>query len=85
MAGKGCAGAQLNNAGNATLSRAYCEGIDHRMATNGATIGDNPHAVGSEAANAWDLGWSAIHTDAGGATTLLQNCCAVDTTKVIIP
>ena len=85
MAGKLCSGTADNNAGCFKNSKAYCEGIDHRMATNGATIGDNPHAVGSEAANAWDLGWTAIHSDAGGATTLLQNCCAVDTTKVIIP
>ena len=85
MPGKLCEGSVTGNAYQLKNSRAYCEGINHRIATNGATIGDNPHEVGSEAANAWDLGWTAGHVDAGGTSTLLPNCCAIDRTKVIVP
>ena len=85
MPGKLCQGSNTGNAYQPKSSKAYCEGITHRMATNGATIGDNPHEVGSEAALAWDLGWTAIHTDAGSTTTLLPNCCALDVNKVIVP
>ena len=66
-------------------SKAYCEGMNHRVATNGATIGANPHAAGSDAANAWDLGWTVAQGEAGSEMTrALMGCCAVSTTKTIV-
>ena len=86
MSGKLCTGATTNNAYLPKNSRAYCEGIDYRMSGTAIAkpITDNPHEADSEAADAWGLGWAAIETDAGSTSTLIQNCCAVDTTKTIL-
>lgn len=50
------------------LSMAYTEGQQAKI--NGAVIGTNPHATGSEAKTAWDAGWTTGATGAdykGGA------------------
>jgi len=88
MAGKMCFGSKYNNAGSGHLksSKAYCEGIDHRIATNGASIDDNPHESGSEAAAAWDFGWSAAQESSAGTLPKTEGmCCAPDRLKTIVP
>jgi hypothetical protein len=49
-------------------SKAYCEGITYRASDSAANApkDDNPHQVGSEAAEAWDAGWDAADAAAGG-------------------
>jgi len=86
MAGKNCHGAAQNSAIHVVDTRSFCEGLAHRTATNGATIGDNPHVAGSEAADAWDRGWT-VGQEAGGTTVDPANapCCAVNSTKTIVP
>ena len=86
MAGKLCTGQKDNNAGNIRNSKAFCEGLVHRMATNGATIGDNPLEAGSEAGDAWDRGWS-VGQAASGSTVdpAAAPCCAVDTSITVTP
>ena len=73
MAGKGCTGAKRNNAGNAKLSRAYCEG--RQASFDGALIGTNPHLAGSEAADVWDAGHASYVT--GGLTPGPKDCCSI--------
>ena len=85
MAGKNYTGQKDNNAGNIENARAFCEGLTVRTETNGATIGSNPHASGTEAADAWDRGWTVGQAAAG--TTIdpadAPNC-AVNVTKTIV-
>jgi len=67
------------------LGKSYCEGLDHRIATNGATIGDNPHESGSEAADTWDAGWTVGQSAAGGVLPAgSAPCCAPDFAKTIV-
>ena len=86
MTGKRCNG-QINNQGvNVGSTKAYCEGLKHRIDTNGASIGDNPHLTGSPDADSWDRGWSKAQANSGG--TMAKGdapCCAVDVTTVITP
>ena len=85
MPGKQCNGVAGYSAGKLKNSKAYCEGLDHRISTNGATIGDNPHVAGSEAANCWDVGWSEGQADAGSTLSASSGlCCAPDRTKTIV-
>jgi len=85
MSGKAYSGQKDNNAGNTQNSRAFCEGLTVRTDTSGSTIGDNPHESGSEAADAWDRGWTVGQAAAG--TTIdpadAPNC-AVNVTKTIV-
>jgi len=69
------------------LSTAYCEGLGHRINTNGATIGENPMtATDAVSAGFWDDGWSAGQSASGGKLpTGVGECCAVDRNKVIVP
>jgi len=76
-----CDGSSLKNA-NSVNSKAYCEGMAYR--TTGlqpdVPITDNPHAAGSDAANAWDKGWTVADAhsgDAGGIKASAAGCCAV--------
>lgn len=76
MAGKKCTGTQTNNAGNSKNSRAFCEGRNYRGTGTGlqAPITDNPHEAGSEAADAWDRGWTAVDISSGTSVGV-DGCC----------
>lgn len=79
MAGKLCFGSTYNNAGAARIqdSKAFCEGAAYRATDTAlnAPITDNPHESGSEAADAWDAGWTAADGAAGGELGIV-GCCA---------
>ena len=80
MPGKLCTGAASNNAGNLKNSKAYCEGIMYRASGTLLTrpIVSNPHEAGSEAAAAWDLGWTLAEANSGGTVDRTEaGCCAV--------
>ena len=64
--GKNYTGKKDNNAGNSSNAKSFCEGLQYRADTNGATIGDNPHEAGSESADAWDRGWAVGQGAVGG-------------------
>ena len=63
MAGLFCYGGKYKTA-ESRLSKAFCEGVD------AGAHGDNPHATGSDAFEAFDAGTKAVpgHEDVG--------CCA---------
>jgi len=85
MAGQMCSGHVLKN-GVPNESKAYCEGMSHRIATNGATQADNPHIATSDAGVAWIAGWSVAHAEVGAVfPAASQGCCSVDLTKTIVP
>ena len=80
MAGKLCNGDKDISAVKARNSIAYCEGLVYRA--GGTAVArpktDNPQLAGSEAADAWDLGWEAAQASAGSAMTKADvGCCAV--------
>lgn len=79
MPGKLCFGSTYNNAGAGRLqdSKAFCEGALYRASDTvlNVPITDNPHAPGSEAADAWDAGWT-IADGASGTTLGAVGCCA---------
>lgn len=80
MPGKLCTGAAQNNAANLKNSKAYCEGIKYRASglSIARPITDNPHEAGSEAADAWDLGWTLAEANATGVVDRTEaGCCAV--------
>ena len=85
MAGKGYAGAKTNNAGNARDSRAFCEGLERRALGTAANfpVTDNPHEVGSDASDAWILGWT-VADDAATSTIDPDDApnCAVTTATI---
>jgi len=86
--GKLCTGENYNSSGVPRLreSKAYCEGLDHRISTNGASFGDNPHVAGSPDGDAWDRGWSVGQSDVGEILTAgAAPCCAPDRNATIVP
>jgi len=80
MPGKLCYGAAAGNAGKLRNSKAFCEGLEHRALGAGVTypVTDNPHESGSEASDAWILGWT-VADDAETSTIDPADapCCAV--------
>ena len=82
MPGKLCFGTQFANAGAGRLSasHAFCEGLYWRSQGTAAAfpITDNPHAVGSEDADAWDRGWTVTDSAAGSTVDPTDApCCAI--------
>lgn len=81
MAGQLCDGRLATDAKNGVIqnSKAYCEGMSYRASDTAlnAPITDNPHESGSEAADAWDAGWTVADDAAGGAIDKdSAGCCA---------
>jgi len=70
MAGQMSFGSDYNNAGAGRIrdGRAFSEGVMHRAQGTAVAypITDNPLESGSEAAVAWDAGWTLAETNAGG-------------------
>jgi len=68
MAGKLCTGSTTNNAYLLKETKAFSEGIYYRAQGTAVAfpITDNPHPVGSQAADSWDLGWNRANTFAPG-------------------
>ncbi len=87
MAGKLCFGEPFNNAGAAHLrsSKSFCEGILFRSGGTAVAqpITGNPHVTGSEAADAWDLGWTFADNAAGGVLDTSGTCCAGSGTTIL--
>ena len=70
MAGQYSTGKDLGNAGagNLRLGTAYAEGVQYRASDTvlNVPITDNPLEPGSEAADAWDRGWTLANDNSGG-------------------
>lgn len=55
-------------------SRAFCEGMQARVASTTTT---NPHVAGTDAADAWDAGVAVADANEGGQISKAdQGCCA---------
>ncbi|MGD9168555.1 MAG: hypothetical protein PVI97_00660 [Candidatus Thiodiazotropha sp.] len=75
MAGRMCNGVATFYQYPLTESRAFCEGVAARYASNSPT---NPHAAGSDAATSWDAGVAVAAAAAGGAVAKADApCCAI--------
>lgn len=82
MTGKLCTGAAQNNigAGHLRSSKAFCEGLHHRAQGTALAypVTDNPHVTGSEASDAWILGWTVADDAAlGTVSKSAAPCCSV--------
>ena len=73
MAGKGCTGVTTNNAGNGKNARSYCEG--RQASADLGNTSNNPHAIGSEASDAWLRGFNSYTN--GGNDPQPQDCCSI--------
>lgn len=78
MSGKLCTGATTNSSGTLKSSKAFCEGMAYRASDTVLSVPKtaNPHAVGSDAATAWDLGWDFATASAGSVPDTSGTCCA---------
>lgn len=86
MSGKLCVGEAANNAANLRSSRAFCEGVAFRAQGTAVAfpLASNPHVLGSEANDAWALGWTVTDDAAGGTVDKADAaCCAVPQTTVL--
>lgn len=77
MAGKLCSGQSQNNGHIVKDSKAYCEGRFFRGRGTGAAfpITGNPHPASTDAADAWDRGWTDVNGQAGNYVDE-KDCCA---------
>lgn len=74
---KFCNGVSGLRAAKLQNSKAFSEGLYYRAGGTllGRPIADNPHEAGSEAADAWDAGWTVANTASPGAITRSDAPC----------
>jgi hypothetical protein len=81
MAGKSCDGVDTQNQKLVRNTRAFCEGVDARIAAVPPVV--NPHEAGSEAAASYTAGVAAAAANAGSPMPPDEApCCAVSTADV---
>ena len=71
-----CDGVAAHNQKQLTNSRAFCEGLNARIASNAAEA--NPHEVGSDANKAYTAGYNtaALEAGVGPVDKADAPCCA---------